>query len=67
MLPCEREWDRDPNFKAGGAWYCINDHTGCLYNDGHNTCCYEGNDPSPLSDQDIVDFFDLTFKTEIYT
>jgi hypothetical protein len=42
-MPCEREWDND-------GWWCINDHTGCLYNDGHNTCQHEGNSLSPLED-----------------
>ena len=48
--PCEREWDKDPNFKDGGAWWCINDHTGCLFNDGHNTCAHRGNSLSPLEE-----------------
>ena len=42
--PCEREWDTD-------GWWCINDHTGCLFNDGHNTCAHRGNSLSPLEEQ----------------
>ena len=38
---CEREWDND-------GWWCINDRTGCLYNDGHNTCTAEGDSLRPL-------------------
>ena len=54
-LPCEREWDKDPNFKDGGAWWCINDHTGCIYNDGHNICTCEGDHPRPLeTDEGIL-------------
>ena len=43
-LPCERE-------KDGGSWWCINDHTGCIFNDGHNTCTHRGNSLSPLEDE----------------
>jgi hypothetical protein len=32
-LPCLREPDDD-------GWQCVNDHTGCVYNDGHNTCVH---------------------------
>ena len=51
-LPCEREFLPSlptPGTNVG-SWWCINDHTGCLYNDGHNTCHYEGNSLSPLED-----------------
>jgi hypothetical protein len=54
-LPCEREWDGSPWLKDGGAWWCINDHTGCIYNDGQNTCYCEGNHPRPLeTDEGIL-------------
>ena len=43
-LPCERLWDHD-------GWWCINDHTGCLHNDGNNTCLHGGCSLSPLADQ----------------
>ena len=43
-LPCERELD-------DAGWCCINDHTGCLWNDGHNTCNHEGESLSPLEEQ----------------
>ena len=47
-LPCEREWDES-------AWWCINDHTGCIYNDGHNTCYCEGSHLRPLeTDEGIL-------------
>lgn len=32
--PCYREKDEE-------GWQCINDHTGCVYNDGHNGCNQE--------------------------
>jgi hypothetical protein len=31
---CLREKDEDGS-------QCCNDHTGCMYNDGHNTCMFE--------------------------
>ena len=43
-LPCERELD-------DAGWCCINDHTGCLWNDGHNTCNHEGDSLSPLEEK----------------
>ena len=46
-LPCQREWDTD-------GWWCINDHTGCLFNNGHNECCHGGNSLSPLEEEEIV-------------
>ncbi len=42
-LPCYREHE-------DGEWTCMNDHTGCLYNDGNNECMYEGNSTQPLED-----------------
>ena len=44
-LPCEREliWPDE-------GWSCINDHTGCIFNDGHNTCTHAGNSLEPLED-----------------
>ena len=36
-LPCVREWDEATGFFEAG-WWCVNDHTGCIWNDGHNTC-----------------------------
>jgi len=39
--PCYREWDVD-------GWWCVNDHTGCIYNDGNNTCMAEGESNQPL-------------------
>ena len=45
-MPCEREliWPDE-------GWWCINDHTGCLFNDGHNTCAHLGNSLSPLEEK----------------
>lgn len=43
--PCLRELD-------GEEWWCVNDHTGCLWNDGNNTCMHEGNSLSPLENTD---------------
>lgn len=46
-LPClrEREDDIDP------PWTCVNDHTGCLYNNGHNGCNHDGDSRQPLEDK----------------
>ena len=44
-MPCEREWDDD-------GWWCINDHTGCIFNDSHNTCNHRGDSLSPLDGAD---------------
>ena len=43
-LPCDREMDE-------GVWVCVNDHTGCLFNNGHNECSHRGNSTSPLEEQ----------------
>ena len=32
---CLREWIGNEEYE------CCNDHTGCMYNDGHNTCMFE--------------------------
>ena len=42
-LPCYREKEED------GTWWCVNDHTGCLYNNGNNECMHSANHCSPLS------------------
>ena len=42
--PCDREWTDE-------GWWCMNDHTGCIFNDGHNTCVHEGDSLSPLEDK----------------
>ena len=53
-LPCEREWVvgelNSKEFDDTG-WSCINDHTGCIFNDGHNTCTHRGDSLSPLDDE----------------
>jgi hypothetical protein len=33
-------------------WMCWNDHTGCIYNDGHNQCMAGGKSNSPLENPD---------------
>jgi len=52
-LPCQREWVvgelNSPEFDDTG-WWCINDHTGCIHNDGHNACSCDGNSLSPLKE-----------------
>jgi len=66
-LPCEREWDDSPwpwTFAkhkkqaflevSAGDWWCINDHTGCIYNDGQNTCGCEGDHPRPLESENLI-------------
>jgi hypothetical protein len=43
IYPCYREME-------DGSWTCINDHTGCLWNNGHNECSHGGNSLSPLEE-----------------
>ena len=54
LLPCLREWVvgelNSPEFDDTG-WWCINDHTGCIFNDGNNACSYRGNSTSPLEEE----------------
>lgn len=42
-LPCYRQFD-----PTDREFWCAYDHTGCLYNDGHNTCSHEGSSSYPL-------------------
>lgn len=42
---CHRK--RDEN-----EWWCFNDHTGCLWNDGNNTCSHPGWSRHPLEEND---------------
>jgi len=44
-LPCYREMEEN------GSWGCVNDHTGCLFNDGHNECTHCGDCQSPLEEE----------------
>tara|TARA_Y100000310_G_C20577716_1_gene761303 strand:- start:177 stop:608 length:432 start_codon:yes stop_codon:yes gene_type:complete len=44
-LPCLREKDT-----GDGEWTCVHDHTGCLYNNGHNECGHEGDSTQPLEE-----------------
>ena len=32
----------------GNNWQCVNDHTGCIWNDGNNGCSAPGNSSAPL-------------------
>jgi len=63
--PCVREWDDSPwpwTFAkhkkqaflevSVGDWWCVNDHTGCIWNDGNNVCGHEGESMSPLEGED---------------
>ena len=50
-LPCLRE-KQDHYLLEKGPWWCVNDHTGCIWNDGHNTCNHDGNSLSPLEEED---------------
>ena len=45
---CKREKDFD------SSWTCINDHTGCVYNDGNNECMEEGSSLSPLEQPEAI-------------
>jgi hypothetical protein len=47
-LPCERSPDTDPD--GTPVWNCDNDHTGCFWNDGHNTCMHAGDSLHPLEE-----------------
>lgn len=46
-LPCYRTLG-DSNTALSKHWVCVNDHTGCLYNDGRNECGHDGHSSSPL-------------------
>lgn len=51
-LPCLRWRETGPGVAKGHVkWVCVNDHTGCLYNDGHNGCGHEGDSVTPLKDK----------------
>lgn len=45
-LPCLRELEPD----ADPQWTCVNDHTGCMWNDGHNGCHHAGKNTQPLEE-----------------
>ena len=32
------------------GWQCMGDNTGCIYNDGNNTCTHPGCHPEPLGE-----------------
>jgi hypothetical protein len=41
-----------PESNEDSSWWCINDHTGCLWNDGNNTCSHPGESMSPLEEKE---------------
>jgi hypothetical protein len=41
--PCLRQFEEEDQ-----SWSCLNDHTGCLWNDGHNGCSHPGSMLQPL-------------------
>jgi len=43
MLKCYRE-------KTPDGWWCVNDITSCLYNDGCNECTHPGESAWPLEE-----------------
>jgi hypothetical protein len=47
-LPCYREQDGAPGDES---WGCLNEHTGCFWNDGHNTCGHPGESLRPLEEE----------------
>jgi len=47
--PCYRERDGGP---GDDSWGCLNDHTGCFYNDGNNTCGHPGESSQPLEEEE---------------
>ena len=48
--PCLRSYDPIPSEPDTPQWNCDNDHTGCLWNNGHNGCGHDGNSLSPLEE-----------------
>jgi hypothetical protein len=54
-LPCYR------NLETSGSdmekhWVCVNDHTGCLYNDGQNECVHDGHSSHPLKHEPVHEY-----------
>ena len=47
-LPCYRQFDPDD-----GEWWCVYDHTGCLWNTGDNTCLSPGKTSYPLKESNL--------------
>lgn len=48
-LPCLRWRSVDPGVAKGHIrWVCVNDHTSCIWNNGHNTCSHSGDSVTPL-------------------
>jgi hypothetical protein len=65
-LPCLREKDTGDG-ECFGVWTCVHDHTGCLYNNGHNECRHEGDSTQPLEEPETFPFSSpkqLEVKTE---
>lgn len=49
-LPCERE-SAGTDAEGRDEWWCVNDHTGCAWNDGQNGCMHEGTSLAPLEEE----------------
>lgn len=47
-MRCERGFE-------DGVSYCLNDHAGCLYNDGHNGCTAGGRARFPLKHDNKIE------------
>lgn len=37
-------------------WVCVNDHTGCPYNDGQNECVHDGHSSHPLKHEPVHEY-----------
>ena len=53
-LQGRRYMDFHGNNDESNGWQCCNDQTGCMYNDGHNTCCHHGLSRKPLEETEIT-------------
>lgn len=40
--------------KDGDGSQCVNDHTGCIWNDGHNTCMHPANNGKGAHDSPLA-------------
>lgn len=54
-LSCYREWDDD-------GWFCVHDHTACMWNDGNNTCTHEGESINPLRADSILEEWSKSYR-----
>ena len=58
VICSEHEVEEEPCFRSKHTalygtelWNCDNRHTGCLWNDGYNTCSHDGDSLSPLEEE----------------